>query len=130
MRSALNLEYGKEKLTAGLRLTYFGKIELLGYGQDGLGIAPTVPLDNGSGDVADLHPYSAKMVTDLYVSRPIAKNFILTAGIDNVLNVHPDFGVAAGAKDWAYNNETGGPWDAVQMGGNGRRLFLRVGFTF
>jgi iron complex outermembrane receptor protein len=47
-----------------------------------------------------------------------------------VLNVHPDFGVAKGAKDWAYNNETGGPWDAVQMGGNGRRVFMRIGFKF
>lgn len=130
MKSSLHVEYGKKQFTAGLRLTYFGKINLLGYGQDGLGIAPTVPLDNGNGDVSDLHQYSGKMVTDIYASRPISKSFILTIGIDNVLNVHPDFGVANGAKDWAYNNETGGPWDAVQMGGNGRRLFLRVGFKF
>ena len=130
MKTSLNVEYAKDPLTAGLRLTYFGKINLLGYGQDGLGIAPTVPLDTGSGDVSDLHMYSGKMVTDLYLSRPVLKNFIITAGIDNILNVHPDFGVAKGAKDWAYNNETGGPWDAVQMGGNGRRLFLRIGFKF
>jgi len=130
MKSSLHLEYGKDDFTAGIRLTYFGKINLLGYGQDGLGIAPTVPLDNGSGDVSDLHQYSGKMVTDLYICKPIFKNFTLTAGIDNVLNIHPDFGVANGAKDWAYNNETGGPWDAVQMGGNGRRLFLRLGFKF
>jgi len=54
----------------------------------------------------------------------------LYAGVDNFINAHPDFGVAKGAKDWAYNNETGGPWDAVQMGGNGRRLFVRFGFNF
>jgi len=130
MKSALNMEYERGSLTTGIRLTYFGKISLLGYGQDGLGIAPTVPLDNGSGEVSDLHTYGAKMVADLYVSKPLLKNFILSAGIDNVLNAHPDFGIAKGAKDWAYNNETGGPWDAVQMGGNGRRLFLRIGFKF
>lgn len=129
-KSALNLEYVVKNLTAGLRLTYFGKITLLGFGQDGLGISPTVPLDNGSGDVPDQYNYSGKGVTDIYVSKPVLKKFVLTAGIDNLLNVHPDFGVAKGAKDWAYNNETGGPWDAVQMGGNGRRLFLRIGFKF
>jgi len=129
-KSALNVEYGIGSLTTGMRLTYFGKLSLLGYGQDGLGINPMVPLDNGSGEVPDRYDYSGKMVTDLYVSRPVFKQFVLTAGIDNVLNVHPDFGVAKGAKDWAYNNETGGPWDAVQMGGNGRRLFLRIGFKF
>lgn len=130
MKSALNVEYAMGSLTAGMRLTYFGKISLLGYGQDGLGINPMVPLDNGSGEVPDRYDYSAKMVPDLYVSRPVFKHFVLTAGIDNVLNVHPDFGVAKGAKDWAYNNETGGPWDAVQMGGNGRRIFMRIGFKF
>lgn len=129
-KSALNLEYGIGSLTAGLRFTYFGKISLLGFGQDGLGIAPTVPLDNGTGDVPDQYDYSGKGVSDIYFSKPLLKKFVLTAGIDNLLNVHPDFGVAKGAKDWAYNNETGGPWDAVQMGGNGRRLFLRVGFKF
>ena len=54
----------------------------------------------------------------------------LFGGVDNLLNVHPDLGVAPGAKGWAFNNETGGPWDAVQMGGNGMRFFLRIGFQF
>lgn len=130
MKGALNLEYGVKKLTLGTRLTYFGKITLLGYGQDGLGISPTVPLDNGSGDVPDQFNYGGKLVTDIYVSHPVSKNLTLYTGIDNLLNVHPDFGVAKGAKDWAYNTETGGAWDAVQMGSNGRRLFIRLGFNF
>lgn len=130
MKGVLNVEYGVKKLTLGTRLTYFGKVTILGYGQDGLGISPTVPLDNGSGDVPDQYNYGGKLVTDIYVSHPVKKKLTLYAGIDNLLNVHPDFGVAKGAKDWAYNNETGGPWDAVQMGGNGMRLFVRLGFNF
>lgn len=130
MKGALSLEYGKNKLTLGSRLTYFGKITLLGYGQDGLGISPTVPLDNGSGDVPDQFNYGGKLVTDIYASHPLSKSFTLYAGIDNVLNAHPDFGITKGAKDWAYNTETGGAWDAVQMGTNGRRLFVRIGFNF
>jgi iron complex outermembrane receptor protein len=105
-------------------------VVILGYGQDGLGINPTVPLDNGSGDVPDQYNYSGKVVSDLYGSFQLNKKFTLYLGADNLFNVHPDFGVAKGAKDWAYNNETGGPWDAVQMGVNGRRLFARIAFSF
>jgi iron complex outermembrane receptor protein len=130
MKFAFNFEYGMEKLTVGTRLTYFGKVVILGYGEDGLGISPTVPLDNGSGNVADQYNYSGKLVSDLYFSYPLCKKLTAYTGIDNLFNIHPDFGVAKGAKDWAYNNETGGPWDAVQMGSNGRRLFLRVAFNF
>ena len=127
---ATNLEYGCHKATAGIRLTYFGSVTILGYGQDGLGINPTVPLDNGGGDVPDRYNYSGKLVSDIYASYQLSKNFTLLGGADNLFNLHPDFGVAKGAKDWAYNNETGGPWDAVQMGGNGRRLFIRIAFSF
>ncbi len=127
---AFNFEYNRKKLTAGTRLTYFGKVTLLGYGEDGLGISPTVPLDNGSGSVPDQYDYSGKIVTDLYLSYQFCKSLTLYGGADNVLNTHPDFGVVRGAKDWAYNTETGGAWDAVQMGTNGRRLFLRLAFSF
>ncbi|MBK9569325.1 MAG: TonB-dependent receptor [Chitinophagaceae bacterium] len=126
----LNLEYGCSNLTVGTRFTYYGKVVLLGYGESGLGINPEVPLDNGSGYVKDQYDYTGKLVTDLYASYKLNKHFTLFGGADNLLNIHPDFGVAPGAKDWAYNTETGGPWDAVQMGNNGRRLFLRVAFNF
>ena len=130
MKGSLNLEYGRKSLTVGTRVTYFGEISLFGYGQDGLGINPTVPLNNGSGNVADQYIYAGKVVTDIYAMMPFWKKYTLSFGIDNVLNVHPDLGAVKGAEDFAYNNETGGPWDAVQMGGNGRRLFLRIGFKF
>lgn len=127
---AFNFEYGIRKFTAGARFTYFGEVVLLGYGEDGLGINPTVPLDNGSGSVPDQYNYSGKLVSDLYFSYMLNKNFTVYFGSDNIFNVHPDFGVVKGAKDWAYNTETGGAWDAVQMGSNGRRLFLRFAFNF
>ncbi|MEO7922568.1 MAG: TonB-dependent receptor [Chitinophagaceae bacterium] len=126
----INLEYGCKDLTVGTRLTYFGKVVLLGYGESGLGINPEVPLDNGSGYVKDRYDYWGKMVTDLYASYKLNEHFTAFAGADNLLNIHPDFGVAPGAKNWAYNTETGGAWDAVQMGNNGRRYFLRLAFIF
>lgn len=127
---SLNFEYGAGNFTAGTRLTYFGKVVLLGFGEDGLGINPMVPLDNGTGSVPDQFNYTGKLVTDLYVSYMFNKSLTLYAGADNVLNTHPEFGVVKGAKDWAYNTETGGAWDAVQMGVNGRRYFVRLGFNF
>ncbi len=130
MKFGGNYEYSKNKFTTGIRVTYFGKVTLLGYGQDGLGINPTVPLDNGSGDVPDQYDYSGKFVSDIYFSYQLSKGLTFYAGADNVLNTHPDFGVVKGAKDWAYNTETGGAWDAVQMGINGRRLFMRFAFNF
>ncbi len=130
MKGALNFEYGRKTLTVGARFTYFGKISLYGYGQDGLGINPTVPLNSGTGNVPDQYIYAGKVVSDLYATMPFWKRYTVSLGIDNLLNVHPDLGVVKGAEDWAYNNETGGPWDAVQMGSNGRRLFLRIGFKF
>jgi iron complex outermembrane receptor protein len=130
MKFALNTEYGMRKLVVGARATYFGKVTLLGYGEDGLGIDPKVPLDDGSGYVKDEYIYSGKMPVDIYVGYHFSKQLSLFVGSDNVFNVHPDLGVAPGAKGWAFNNETGGPWDAVQMGGNGRRLFARLAFNF
>lgn len=130
MKFAGNLEYTINQLTMGVRATYFGEVSLLGYGEDGLGIAPTVPLDDNSGSVPDQYIYAGKMPLDLYIGYKLNNKVSLFIGSDNILNVHPDLGVAPGAKGWAYNNETGGPWDAVQMGGNGRRLFARLSFNF
>jgi iron complex outermembrane receptor protein len=127
----LNLEYGLNRFTVGTRLTYFGKMTILGYGEDGLGINPTVPTDADPDiHVKDQYIYNGKLVSDLYVTYRFSKNLAAFAGSDNLFNVHPDLGIAPGARGWAFNNETGGPWDAVQMGGNGRRFFARLAVDF
>jgi iron complex outermembrane receptor protein len=131
IKLAANLEHGYRNFTVGIRINYFGKITLLGYGEDGLGIAPKVPSDaNGSVYVDDKYIYAAKFVPDVYVGWNINSHFTLNLGVDNFLNVHPSLGYVAAARGWAFNNETGGPWDAVQMGGNGLRFFTRVSLSF
>lgn len=113
VKVAANLEYGYKQFTIGTRLNYFGEITLLGYGEDGLGINPMVPLDNGNGYVADQYVYSGKLsVPDVYASWKFNNNFTFNLGVDNFLNIHPDLAYAPGAAGWAFNNETGGPWDA------------------
>lgn len=131
MKLGLNLEYSYNKFTIGTRLTYFGEIELYGYGEDGTGINPMVPTDQDENiKVPDLYKYETKLVTDLYAAYNITDKIKVFAGVDNLLNIHPTLGAVQTAKYWAYNTETGGPWDAVQMGGNGRRFFVRLAFNF
>ncbi|TAH02465.1 MAG: TonB-dependent receptor [Sphingobacteriales bacterium] len=127
---ALSLEYTCKKITLGTRITRFGAVTLLGYGEDGLGIDPQVPADFQPIYVPDRYVYGAKFVGDVYAGYKINKKLSLFAGIDNIGNVHPDLGINPAARGWAFNNETGGPWDAVQMGGNGMRFFTRLGFNF
>ncbi|MFB9842863.1 TonB-dependent receptor [Mucilaginibacter ginsenosidivorans] len=127
----LNPEYGHKKFTFGARVTYFGKIDLLGYGENFDGIHPVVPTDaNPDVTVPDEYIYSGKFVHDAYISFKANKNVHFSIGCDNVFNVHPDLGAVIAAKGYAYNNEPGGPSDPVQMGNNGRRFFVRAGFTF
>jgi iron complex outermembrane receptor protein len=125
----LNPEYGYKKFSAGVRVTYFGKIDLYGYG-DGSTLTPTVPTDDGSAQPADLYIYSGKAISDLYLTYGLTKAARISIGADNIFNVHPDLAYVNGAKGFAYNNEPSGPSDAVQMGGNGRRIFARLALSF
>ena len=70
--------------------------------------------------------FDGKVVTDLYGSYKFSKQVTLFVGADNLFNVHPDIGVNPLAKGWAGDNESGGPWDSVQMGFNGMRLFAKL----
>ena len=69
-------------------------------------------------------------MTDIYGSYKFSKATTLFFGVDNLLNVHPDPGYVEGAKLSAYDGETGGPWDAVQMGSNGLRGFVKIQLNF
>ncbi len=125
-----SLEHSWNRFTLGTRLNYFGEVTLLGYG-DFETLQPEVPTNvDNSIRVLDEYKYRRRWVHDIFASVKIVEGATIYLGVDNLWNVHPDLGYAPGASDWAYNNETGGPWDAVQMGGNGRRLFARIGFNF
>ncbi|HJY23555.1 MAG TPA: hypothetical protein VJ279_11750, partial [Hanamia sp.] len=117
-----------KNVKVGTHLTYFGKITLFGYGWDNT-YPPQVILDDGS-TVPEQFNYNGKVVTDLYASYRVSKNATFYIGADNLFNVHPDLGYVPGAKTKAYDGETGGAWDAVQMGINGLRLFAKAQFNF
>lgn len=150
---SFNAEYGISSFTVGTHLTYFGKIKLLGFGWTGPGVAgsglpgdpeisgsftgidPYVRTEDDKSVVPEVFNFSGKMVTDVYTSYKISKSAVVFAGVDNLLNVHPDLGIVPGARFSSdgvqtFDNESGGPWDSVQMGVNGMRLFLKFAFNF
>lgn len=100
----INAEYATPKLNVNLRANYFGAITLINYS----GLEYT---------------YSAKTTIDASVGYDITSNMHLTVGAANLLNTYPD-------PTDPYETETGGAWDAVQMGFGGTFLFTKLGFKF
>jgi iron complex outermembrane receptor protein len=132
-----SFDYTKNKISIGARFTYFGDLTLTGFGYNGDGINPLVPTDADddeefptSGFLPEHFNYKGKITTDIYMNAQLSKKVSFIVGADNIFNVHPDFAVNPQAKWWAGDNETGGPWDGVQMGYNGLRLFSKLSFRF
>jgi iron complex outermembrane recepter protein len=156
---SLGIDYTAGKFGAGVHLTYYGKMLTKGFGWTGYealrgtggpgdpeisgsftGIDPYVDddrfldLNTFTGDGVHIHPenfeYSPKVTTDLYFSYQIAKPATIYIGADNLFNVHPDFAAVPAGRYQGFDNETGGAWESVQMGFNGRRLFARFVLNF
>ena len=128
---SFSADYAKKKVSIGARVTYFGKLTLTGFGYKGDGINPEVPTDADENVFLPEHfNYGGKFTTDIYSNIQLTKKVNFIFGADNIFNVHPDFAVNPQAKYWAGDNETGGPWDGVQMGYNGLRLFTKLAFRF
>ena len=130
---SMNLDYTKNKISVGARVTYFGDVTLSGFGVNGDGVNPQVPADadeSGNTLVPEIFYYKGKFTTDVYLNVQVNKKIAWVLGADNILNTHPDFAVNPQAKWWAGDNETGGPWDGVQMGYNGMRIFSKLSFKF
>lgn len=146
---SFSLDYTMAKFGVGTRLTYFGKLTTQGFGYasvpgadpdgpggenisaSGNGWDPYVELDDGSGVVPENFVFGGKVATDVYANYKLSKNVTWFAGVDNLFNVHPDESVTRGARrnSWG-DSESGGPFDAVQMGFNGIRLFTKFVFNF
>ena len=96
---SLNYNHNK-KFNTNVRFTRFGEVRLI----DWL-------------DTVDY--YGAKIVSDASINYQFTKNLNLTLGANNFLNIYPDI------QD--TETETGGNFDSVQMGSNGRFIFARLG---
>jgi len=74
--------------------------------------------------------YRAKSTTDLYGNIKLTGNLQLTAGVENIFNIHPNYAGVPQARYQSFVNETGGPWESVQMGFNGTRFYSRLKVNF
>lgn len=148
----LSLEYNLNRIGFGTHINYFGNMKSLGFGWTGLasaagtggpgdpdisgsftGIDPYVDIDGYSDQVhveKEIFNYKAKVTVDLFVSYKFCKHISLFLGSDNIFNVHPNFAAVQNARYESFDNEAGGPWESVQMGVNGRKLFAKLSFNF
>ncbi len=148
----LSLEYAVGKIGFGTHVNYFGNMKSLGFGWTGLasaagtegpgdpaisgsftGIDPYVDIDGYNDQinvVKEIFNYKAKVTVDLFASYRFSKRISLFIGADNIFNVHPNFAAVQNARYESFDNEAGGPWESVQMGFNGRKLFTKLSFNF
>jgi iron complex outermembrane recepter protein len=133
---SLSGQYNCKKFGVGATLTSFGAIKILGFGTSTVenpyygGINPQVANDADGTLIPEIANYKTKISTDIFASYKITKAISFFVGADNVFNIHPNFSADPLAKQGANGNETGGPWDAVQMGYNGRKIFTKLVLNF
>ncbi|HLZ86669.1 MAG TPA: TonB-dependent receptor [Puia sp.] len=121
---SLALEYGVKKVSFGSHLTYWGKVTTIGGSE-------TVTPDAGGNPITEYFVFGGKVTTDIYSSIKLSKTTSWILGIDNLFNVHPDPAYTKGAKLNSFgDSESGGVFDAVQMGSNGLHLFSKLVFNF
>jgi iron complex outermembrane receptor protein len=139
---SLALEYGIKSFSVGTHLTYFGHLQTTGFGETATPASshnpffPYVTLDKTGEPVPEIFDFKAKVTTDLYASCKVSKAVTWIIGVDNIFNVHPNKAItpgsvslATGSSSWG-DSESGGPFDPVQMGFNGMRMFSRLTFSF
>jgi iron complex outermembrane receptor protein len=95
----LSVDHGIGRIDSHLRITNFGRVSLV----DWL-------------DTRDV--YKAKATTDFSLGYQLANGAHLTLGAANLFNVYPT--------QQDTETETGGTWDAVQMGFSGAFYFARL----
>jgi iron complex outermembrane receptor protein len=101
---ALSIDHTLGRLHSSLRFVNFGAVSLVNW-------------------VDHLDVYEAKTTTDLSVGYDVNDNLTLVVGASNLANVYP-------TKQDVANTESGGLWDAVQMGFSGRFYFTKLNVRF
>jgi iron complex outermembrane receptor protein len=99
----LTFDYKQDKVNVNLRFIRFGQITLIDFL-----------------DTEDV--YEARVTTDLSAGYDLSPNVRLVLGAENLLNTYPT--------EQDTETETGGIWDAVQMGFSGSLYYGKLAFRF
>ncbi len=102
-KMSFGLDYKISMFSANLRFTNFGEVDIINFADE-------------------VQHFRKKTTTDLSLSH-FAGKATITIGASNIFDVYPDHHDAA-------NTETGGMWEAVQMGHGGSFFFAKVGLRF
>lgn len=100
---SLSADFKVQKFSINLRAVRYDEVVFIDYG-----------------DQEDI--YKPKLTVDLSAGYQFTQNLSLILGASNLFNVYPTV--------QNTDTETGGNWDAVQMGFSGRLLFAKLGFRF
>lgn len=121
-----NINYRYKKLTTNVSLTHFSKIELVDWQitQATQIEDPDSPFINERDRFIKAKDiYNPKLTTDINTSYAISDKVTLRAGANNLFNVYP----TTQQNKWT---DSGGYWDAVQMGTNGSFFYTRLTYKF
>lgn len=102
-KMSFGLDYKISLFSANLRFTNFGEVDIINFADE-------------------VQHFRKKTTTDFSMSH-FAGKATITIGASNIFDVYPDHHDAA-------NTETGGMWEAVQMGHGGSFFFAKVGLRF
>ncbi|PQJ23552.1 TonB-dependent receptor [Tenacibaculum sp. SG-28] len=116
----LNLGYETDKYAINTTLTRFSSLALI----DWQIYRPLSDFNNSEKDwlEAALDKYAAKYTLDTHLSYKLSKLFTVQIGANNLFNAYPT--------EQGPNTDSGGIWDAVQMGSNGAFYYSKLLFSF
>jgi iron complex outermembrane recepter protein len=101
---SLNLNYKINRFSTNLRFTNFAAIELINFADE-------------------VERFSSRTTTDLSFTYAAGKRYQITLGGANIFDVYPN-------RQDPGLTETGGMWEAVQMGHGGSFFFAKFGVKF
>jgi iron complex outermembrane receptor protein len=112
----LGVNYQHKKIKTALNFTRFSKVELIDW-------QIIQPLSNFNYSEEErlkvaTDTYNPKLTTDLHCSYQINKQLNLQLGVNNLFNIYP-------TKQGSFT-DSGGLWDATQMGTNGSFYYTKL----
>ena len=107
--------YQLKKITTSLKITRFSEVKLI----DWQITNDLADYNNSASErlAAATDTYKAKVTTDLHLGYQLNKTLNLQAGANNLFNVYPT--------EQDNFTDSGGKWDATQMGANGAFYYLK-----
>ena len=116
----LNTLYSQGKFSISNTLTKFSSVELL----DWQIFNPVSNYNNSEEErfQAATDTYKSKYTLDTHISYALNKNFSIQLGANNLFNTYPT--------KQGGNTDSGGLWDAVQMGSNGAFYYSKIFANF